>query len=264
MRKRCRNEFGEIAYYIKPNKFLSERENQYLANNLETLQKAVTLEKLKCVKLNNSERFQKNPFAIDKLFKTNSNKLSVEEIKRIIIFLDSSYEQNLDLNRIPIDEIANFMFAVAKRYMENNSLEENKKIYSNEKEDLEINNQKKDTPIAKPEVRIENGRKIYIRNQDIKKAAIENSDFCCEYNKLHKYFISKRTNQNYVEGHHLIPMEFQDEFDFSLDVEANIVSLCVVCYKQLHHGIHSDKILILETLYEQRKKIVKMSNICDI
>lgn len=119
---------------------------------------------------------------------------------------------------------------------------------------MEINNQHKDEPVAKPDVRIENGRKSYVRNPDIKKIAIENANFCCEYNKEHKYFISKSTKQNYVEGHHLIPMEFQDEFDYSLDVDANIVSLCVVCHKKLHHCIHSDKNIIIETLYKQRKE----------
>ena len=255
MIKRTKNEFGEVSYYIKPNKWQSESENKFLAENLEILQKAVNLEKLKCYRLNKFDKYRNDPFAIDKLFKSKgSNKLSIEEIKRIIKFLESLYEESNELNQIPIDEIVNFMFSVAKRYMENNSLEEIQRINSIDKENVEISSSHGDSPAAKPDVRIENGRKSYVRNLDIKKTAIENADFCCEYDKDHKYFISNNTKKNYVEGHHLIPMEFQDEFDFSLDVEANIVSLCVVCHKKLHHGICTDKKIIIETLYEQRKE----------
>jgi len=258
--KRCKNQFGEVAYYIKPNKWLTESENELLAKNLEILLNAAYLEKLKCYRLNNFDKYKNDPFAIDKLFKPkSSNKLSVEEIKRIIKFLDPSFEDNNELNQIPIDDIAIFMFNIAKRYLENNSIEEIQKITI--KENLEINDQNKDEPVAKPNVRIENGRKSYVRNPDIKKIAIENADYCCEYNEEHKYFISKSTKQNYVEGHHLIPMEFQDEFDYSLDVEANIVSLCVVCHKMLHHGIHSDKNTIIETLYNQRKERLSLCKI---
>jgi len=253
--KRTKNEFGEVAYYIKPNKWQSESENEFLAENLEILLKAVNLEKSKCFRLNNFDKYKNNPFAIDKLFKTkSSNKLSVKEIKRIIKFLDSSYEESNEIDQISIDEIANFMFFVAKRYMENNSFEEIQKINSIDKENLGIGRSHRDCPVTKPEVRIENGKKSYARNLDIKKEAIENADFCCEYDKDHKYFISNITKQNYVEGHHLIPMEFQDDFDFSLDVEANIVSLCVVCHRKLHHGIQTDIKIIIEKLYKQRKE----------
>lgn len=260
MTMRCKNQFGEIAYYIKPNRWQSESQNKLLAVFFETLKKAVTLEKYKCVKLKNMNKIWTNSITIDKLFKTNSNKLSVDEIKTVIKFLDISFEESTKLDQIPIDDIVDFLFKVAQRYTENNSIEEIQKINALEQDNIE-NNLKTDIPIAKPEARIENGRKSYIRNVEMKKKALEKAQFYCEYDKTHKYFISLNTNQNYVEGHHLIPMEFQDEFDFSLDVEANMVSLCVVCHKKIHHGINSDKKIIIETLYEQRKERLASCNI---
>lgn len=33
----------------------------------------------------------------------------------------------------------------------------------------------------------------------------------CEFEDTHMFFTSKTTGENYVEAHHLIPMEFQQE-----------------------------------------------------
>ena len=41
----------------------------------------------------------------------------------------------------------------------------------------------------------------------------------------------QKLQRNYVEAHHLIPMGFQDDFSKSIDVEANIISLCTYCHK---------------------------------
>ncbi len=49
-------------------------------------------------------------------------------------------------------------------------------------------------------------------------------------------------------------MEHQEKFDVSLDVEANIVSLCLVCHKQVHHATFEDKNLILTKIFHKRTK----------
>jgi len=50
----------------------------------------------------------------------------------------------------------------------------------------------------------------------------------------------KVTNRNYVEAHHLIPIRFQEQFTYSLDVPPNIVSLCPNCHSLFHHAIDSE------------------------
>ena len=68
--------------------------------------------------------------------------------------------------------------------------------------------------------------------------------------KEHKSFIRKSTNQNYTEPHHLIPMAYSDKFKVSLDVEANIVSLCSTCHNHIHYGVGAKD--LLTSLYYQR------------
>jgi len=49
-------------------------------------------------------------------------------------------------------------------------------------------------------------------------------------------------------------MKFQDEFDNSIDVAANIISVCPVCHRKLHSAGLEDKKDMLLTLLEVRKK----------
>lgn len=117
-----------------------------------------------------------------------------------------------------------------------------------------------DTPVLKAE---KNNSSIsyYKRNATISKSAIINSNYTCELNQEHKYFVSKFTGQNYVEAHHLIPYEYQCVFEFSLDVDSNILSLCPVCHKLLHFGRIEQKDRMLYNLWEKRKNRLKMSKI---
>ena len=85
------------------------------------------------------------------------------------------------------------------------------------------------------------------------KRAITLAGNTCEIDETHHYFTSSTTGKNYVEAHHLIPMEFQLQFGNSLDVEANIISLCPMCHKKVHHAITDEKLPVVEELYEKRK-----------
>lgn len=81
--------------------------------------------------------------------------------------------------------------------------------------------------------------------------ALTKANFKCEYSKEHPTFIRKNSEKPYTEGHHLIPLEYQKEFNFNLDVEANVVSLCSNCHNNLHYGKGYE--IILEKLYFDRK-----------
>ena len=82
-------------------------------------------------------------------------------------------------------------------------------------------------------------------------SALKRANYKCEINDKHSGFIRKSNGTNYTEPHHLIPLSMQNRFENSLDVEANIVSLCSNCHNQLHYGKDPD--LLLETLYNLRK-----------
>lgn len=103
--------------------------------------------------------------------------------------------------------------------------------------------------------------KLWSRSSRLAKEAIEFSDYRCEVNNSHRHFISKYNGQNYVEAHHLIPMEFQEEFEYSLDVHANIVTLCLECHKKIHYGYFNDKKEIIQMLFENREQRLLNSGI---
>ena len=95
----------------------------------------------------------------------------------------------------------------------------------------------------------------------IAKRAIVQADFSCEVDAAHEFFISSVTGENYVEAHHLIPLAFQSQFDKSLDVEANIVSLCAMCHKKIHHAQESEKFPMVEVLFDKRSERLKKCEI---
>lgn len=100
------------------------------------------------------------------------------------------------------------------------------------------------------------------KRDNVKSAqAIVQVDFKCEVDNSHQYFISKKTGENYCEAHHFIPMAVQCKYKVSLDVYANLVSLCPVCHRILHHGKVEDKKEILERIYNNR---ITRLNACGI
>lgn len=97
------------------------------------------------------------------------------------------------------------------------------------------------------------------RNPQLAKSILMKNNYKCQFNSEHKSFISQATNENYVEVHHLIPMEFQGEFHNNLDIPENIVTLCPNCHKQVHLGNSEAKKEILESLLLEKSK--ELSNI---
>lgn len=98
------------------------------------------------------------------------------------------------------------------------------------------------------------GTKGVIRSPAIAAEAIRAANFCCEIDPSHWTFTSRAKKQKYVEAHHLIPISYQNRFDYSLDVVANIVSLCATCHRMLHFGVSSEKKLLLRSLLEKRRE----------
>ncbi len=92
----------------------------------------------------------------------------------------------------------------------------------------------------------------YKRSSIIKTQSIKAAHFMCEADKNHVTFTAKSSNKQYMEAHHLIPITNQKEFEFSLDIYANIVSLCPICHRLLHYGIEKEKRILLEQLYDDR------------
>lgn len=107
-------------------------------------------------------------------------------------------------------------------------------------------------PEEKKSARIVNERIIPNRDRNKANNALARAGFMCEYDNSHKLFLRKKQPINYTEPHHLIPLKFDSLFDKSLDVEANIVSLCSHCHDLIHYG--ADAELVIRKLWETRKE----------
>lgn len=133
--------------------------------------------------------------------------------------------------------------------------------YQVEQEDISDDVKVEDKPKDKPSKTAGIGRSSYKRDSITAKKSIVTAKYKCEIDATHEEFISRVTGKNYVEAHHLIPMEYQDNFTNSIDVEANIVSLCVGCHKKLHHATNAVIKPLIEKLYNERKIRLKNSGI---
>jgi 5-methylcytosine-specific restriction protein A len=91
------------------------------------------------------------------------------------------------------------------------------------------------------------------RDRILVRQVFQASNYHCEIDPGHVTFISRSLQNQYVEGHHLIPLEVQDEIDTSLDVYANIIALCPTCHRFLHFGLKDEKDKVLEHIFDTRQ-----------
>ncbi|MGJ9384272.1 MrcB family domain-containing protein [Salipaludibacillus sp. CF4.18] len=93
----------------------------------------------------------------------------------------------------------------------------------------------------------------WTRDPSKAKEALIKSNYSCEIESSHLTFISSITNENFLEAHHLVPMNAQGEFNVGLDVPGNIVSLCPNCHRKIHHATSKEKRDILIDMFNKRK-----------
>jgi len=105
------------------------------------------------------------------------------------------------------------------------------------------------------------GNKIFPRNLAYAKFALEKAHYLCEIDNKHKTFTSNSSKKQFVEAHHLIPLKVQDEFIYSIDIPANIISLCPNCHRKIHFASSEDKNIMLEELLHKRQDDLKMYGI---
>lgn len=80
------------------------------------------------------------------------------------------------------------------------------------------------------------------------------ANYKCEVNPNHITFPTV-SMENYLEGHHLVPMAAQKNFRTTkLDCIENMVALCPICHSQIHYGTYEAKKEVFDTIVEKRKK----------
>lgn len=110
-------------------------------------------------------------------------------------------------------------------------------------------------PIPRNDQRDYNGV-TWKRKPKYSSQAIENANYTCEYRSYHQTFIGAKSGNQFVEAHHLVPMQFQDKFENSLDVPENIIALCPNCHKAIHFAEISTKKEMIHFFLEQRKDLL--------
>lgn len=90
------------------------------------------------------------------------------------------------------------------------------------------------------------------RKPDRSYTALENANFQCENDPKHETFPWANRDHQFMEAHHLIPMEFQGDFEWSIDVPENIICLCPNCHRSFHYSSSEVKSRLVENFHAQR------------
>lgn len=173
----------------------------------------------------------------------------------------------------PINDISSIIPENQKEYKLQNQITKKKIAEIEKSADLELleeveSAQENELPVTvdyipvlvnRPDPVMQEGNISYPRNKDTSLKALKRANYACEIDVSHLSFIRKSNGTNYTEPHHLVPMAEQGRFECSLDVQANIVSLCSNCHKRFHYG--KDPELLLKKLYDERKEDMKAAGI---
>ncbi len=118
-----------------------------------------------------------------------------------------------------------------------------------------------DGPIPKRPRRPKSKNEPWPRDPDIAHIALKKTNYSCERDSLHLTFTSRRTMKPFVEAHHFIPMEFQDDYTVSIDVPENIISLCPNCHSAFHYSISAERDPLVEKFHKERSEKLRSRGI---
>lgn len=213
--------------YLKETKELSERTVGHYCDALNKISKL----------LKDDKKIENSIYDIE----------SVDELKELINHVSKNQEY------IGLNKRGNNMYSAGLNHFY--------KFVSGEKfKDLSARIDILDVPVKKTEKRVMMS-KLVDRSNIIRNQVIEASGHQCEYDNSHISFIQEKNKLQYVEAHHIIPLKFQDKFENSLDVYANVISLCPNCHRRIHYGLNNDVKNMLFKIYDGRITRYKNSGI---
>lgn len=163
-------------------------------------------------------------------------------------------------NRTP-EQFYDYIMA-EKRGLIDSYNEVNSTMQTETGQNIELEMELEDRPSEKQSPVVDKGgNKIFLRNAKVAVKSLELAKFKCEINDSHKTFISKASSNPYVESHHIIPISKSNLFGYSIDVIANVCSLCPNCHRAIHSATDELKRDMLIKLYENRKNRLEKSGI---
>ncbi|MEG1821131.1 MAG: HNH endonuclease signature motif containing protein [Malacoplasma sp.] len=112
---------------------------------------------------------------------------------------------------------------------------------------------------------IENIDEVTKVSSILKRKALERANYKCELEDFCQcsshYFTNKKNGKNYVELHHLIPREFSNDFDKSIELIENYVSLCPRCHRFIHFAVDRERKMVLNYLFNKRMESLEFKGI---
>ncbi len=102
-------------------------------------------------------------------------------------------------------------------------------------------------------INTKNGRK-FKTDPRIIKTANKMNNYTCVINKEHPTFVLSNETK-YIEGHHIIPMCAQKDFEENLDRIENIATLCPLCHKAIHYANKTYKQELLSIIFNCDKQL---------
>lgn len=104
------------------------------------------------------------------------------------------------------------------------------------------------------------------KKANVSKAALNIVRFQCAYDSSHTTFQTAQ-KKPYMEGHHLIPCTYSNAKSFwenqrrNIDCVENIVCLCPTCHRRIHFGSDSEKVEVIEKLFDKQSKALEAAGI---
>ena len=191
-----------------------------------------------------------NPIFDDYFYNNFVLKYDFEELhEQLLRDVDYSYflynHQNFGINLIDEPEIATTTIPVGVTIISSFIDDEDETAYIEKVDSIRETNINENAGVGAHKVepvsvsKFDVGRR-YRTNPLLGKIAIKRAYYSCEKDYQHETFISKKTQQKYMEAHHLIPVCFQkevwDKYHINIDCVENLVSLCPTCHKAIHYG----------------------------
>lgn len=166
--------------------------------------------------------------------------LGIVYIENKRYFLNYEFREHLDELKVFSNDKNTF-----SKIMENNW-----KIRPMNEEIINSSNNRKPSKIIKT------NSSTYTTDRNLKLKVFFDKNFMCEIDQNHTTF-QKENGVIFMEGHHLIPMKAQDDFENNLDRVENIVCLCPNCHRKVHHARRDIKKKIFENMFIKKNKDLK-------
>ncbi len=88
----------------------------------------------------------------------------------------------------------------------------------------------------------------------LKVTRMELANYNCEMNCNHKTFTCVSGKHQYLECHHIIPLNAQKDFiHIKLDSMFNMIAICPLCHRKVHYAVKEEKEKLFIQMYQKRK-----------